>query len=157
MKKITNRKLRALYSDPLQQKWYTPLSLEESMGYLNCWFVRTKGAYSKSVIVINEIKNDGTVICSEKVMITLYNIPEKVLPCGGTTIPTKVIAATDEDGNQLIGRMVHCNMLDCIGLWIDKWGPYELTVHNQAYTAIADGWKPGCFTNLGKYGTWNPV
>jgi hypothetical protein len=156
--------MRSLYNNKLQQRMYTPLNYEQSIKYIGCYYQRQTTAFDKSVIEIVNIMKDGTVEYVEKEMIILHISPEKTYDNGGTSIPTKTIAADKTSSSVKKGRLVYSNIDNIVNknfnerrvvLWVDKYLPYELTDKNQAYTVMLDGWSPYTATNYGKYGTWN--
>lgn len=145
--------MKTLYTNKLQQRLYTPLTYNESLPYIGCYYQRPHTAFNVDVIQIVAIMNDGTVEYKEQELKTINITPERILQDGGRTFPTKSLMVNKSLDKIKKGRLVYSNISKRIVLWIDKYVPYEMTYSNQIYTVMLDGWSPYTATNFGKYGT----
>lgn len=104
--------MRSLYNNELQKRMYTPLSYEESLKYINCYYHRPKTAFNHSVIQIINIKNNGECEYIEKELIVISITPEHTYTNGGKSIPTKHMVMKKESTSKIKkGRLVYCNIL----------------------------------------------
>ena len=132
----------------LLKRLYVPLTYDDTLQYLNCWFIA-----GKSIVTITQVNKNGIVLCSEKSMEIIRDTPSITLPNGGTTIPHQQFVAGDETIRNIKGRMVYSNILKRNVLWVNPFW-YELSSKDEVHSCIPTEWKPGCQTNLGKYGKW---
>lgn len=157
--------MKSLYTNKCLQRLYTPLTYEESLPYLNNWYVSNKTAFDKSVVCIKSISKDGIVNYVEKEMKTVKLIPTIKDSQGGETVPYKIITVNETgiDSKLKKGRLVFSNLNVILNnssarpvqLWVDTKHQYNLTSKDESYAVIMKEWSPSCATNLGKYGTWD--